>query len=1352
MDDDQEAPPPLSDKETKDLVGKIQSVLTPDLLKPKYRKMSEGEHPTFGHCGSATQAAYYMLGGEESGYVPQVANLGDGTTHWWLRHRDTGHVIDPTKEQFTSKGKKPPYDRGRGCGFPNPNPDVPSKRGQEIINRIRGRAARASGGSVDESDIASPPPAEETGIDAYHGSPHEFEQFDSSKIGTGEGAQAYGHGLYFAEHEPIAKGYRDRLSQSDVQIGKYFYDPAALMHYLENPKSLDDEIRKNYDILERNIKLFERNNRDFGEAAKAIDLIEIDKLEQLKKIDLSKINIPKGHMYEVRINAHPDHFLDWDKPLSEHKPEVQKALSGLDPYVTSSGEKIWKELSKPAFASTPTNTPKEAADWLRKQGIVGIKYLDAGSRREGKGTHNYVVFDDKLINIKRRYEMGGAVPMASGGETGDTQNMPQGISPEQQSLLDQLSRAIDESVARYSDGHAGNSASPARGYQEPTMPGEPSLTRQQEQDYNINRLQDALNRVPAAAHGGAMGYAEGGDVENNPAVQKALSLTSGVNTPALHSTFGLENRPSAIVSPRPGKGGGPPITHRPENFDPSLVTDQEPWTYSTPDIIGASKPPPVQHPVFNEPRMKNITRHTAKIFNNKNFAKIVKEITGLEGVTATPTVGTWQKEMEPSFIIHHPEMTSDHAKALAHLLGFGFQQDAAVHTWHNDSTEDGIPALLIGNGNKLTNKDIDRIAKLANHHGIDFTVTADGKAAKFLHFGDEKSYHDFADKVGNIADSTGMSEKYHAKTQGDLIYAKDYLNGIFGKGGGSEGVQASPERSPDLFRRIVDHILAPYSKAVASEGYRLSPERLQEAYGLTDDEAEYVRKAMRPSGRADRTTIPLMTGKEKLDIRPTGSRGQPTVEDALYALQNRAAAKGQIDPGDYSKQAMNKIASDIAEEVKYHMDSSNAGNQKSAIGWYDSALKAAMGKYTDIFPQLLKNQDDKMLFHAILGITSQGNDVYSNSINAARVFSLMKNQGMSLPNAVKKLSGTFGAQTNAIEQNLLKLHHLLNTNGFNAMRSFFNNKTTVSQLNSFLRKNPQFFGPSGNPLEAQGKGDQIVSGWSVFGPKIGSFINNLHGDYSTLTADLWFSRTWNRLLGHNFVHTPITEAKQYRDLRDAMTAEHAYHNGLPAEQAPYTKNGKIDTSRNWLHGSDLKDMNHDEFKNLINDPEAVLNFAKDVADKYADSGYKDKSDVRRRAKNWIENREKPVEAPRGDEERAFQQNTAELAQKLIKKRYGVDISIADIQAALWFHEKELFDKLGVSSKKTKPADYVDAADQTIELMKNGQLFQAQSKKRKAEKASGGSVVDQALRLVSKYKAHPDSALSMSKHLIQRGRP
>ena len=51
-------------------------------------------------------------------------------------------------------------------------------------------------------------------IRASHGSPHAFTKFLMSKLGTGEGAQAYGHGLYFGEgfDSPVAKQYRDVLS------------------------------------------------------------------------------------------------------------------------------------------------------------------------------------------------------------------------------------------------------------------------------------------------------------------------------------------------------------------------------------------------------------------------------------------------------------------------------------------------------------------------------------------------------------------------------------------------------------------------------------------------------------------------------------------------------------------------------------------------------------------------------------------------------------------------------------------------------------------------------------------------------------------------------------------------------------------------------------------------------------------------------------------------------------------------------------------------------------------------------------------------------------------------------------
>ena len=47
----------------------------------------------------------------------------------------------------------------------------------------------------------------QTGAVVYHGSPHKFDKFDSGKIGTGEGAQAYGHGLYLADAPGVAKEY-----------------------------------------------------------------------------------------------------------------------------------------------------------------------------------------------------------------------------------------------------------------------------------------------------------------------------------------------------------------------------------------------------------------------------------------------------------------------------------------------------------------------------------------------------------------------------------------------------------------------------------------------------------------------------------------------------------------------------------------------------------------------------------------------------------------------------------------------------------------------------------------------------------------------------------------------------------------------------------------------------------------------------------------------------------------------------------------------------------------------------------------------------------------------------------------
>lgn len=107
--------------------------LTPDLLKPKYRRKAAGKHKTFGHCYAASEAVWHMLGGKESGYTPCVLRLGPRDTHWYLRNKRTLRHLDPTARQFARPVR---HKDGKCKGFLTRRP---SKRAQIIINRARAR-------------------------------------------------------------------------------------------------------------------------------------------------------------------------------------------------------------------------------------------------------------------------------------------------------------------------------------------------------------------------------------------------------------------------------------------------------------------------------------------------------------------------------------------------------------------------------------------------------------------------------------------------------------------------------------------------------------------------------------------------------------------------------------------------------------------------------------------------------------------------------------------------------------------------------------------------------------------------------------------------------------------------------------------------------------------------------------------------------------------------------------------------------------------------------------------------------------------------------------------------------------
>jgi GNAT superfamily N-acetyltransferase len=291
-------------------------------------------------------------------------------------------------------------------------------------------------------------------VQAYHGTPHKFDTFSLDHIGSGEGAQAYGWGLYFAGKKAVAEYYREKLAGASRGF--------AALTKEENAALTEEDLSL---IAKDGAKAVEDYLRDREEAAKsyaedlqsAIDWDEgperwrtlikdnAKAIAALKKLrDSGNYAVSKpGHLYHVEI---PDSetFLHWDDPVSEQPADVRRAINTIDSdmirawqksgawdHVT--GESLYNQLQREA------GTPSRASAQLRALGVNGIKYADGTSRgvrilpaeqstskkwvvgpRMGAKSeqryfdnekdarayynsvvhHNYVVFDDNKVVVK----------------------------------------------------------------------------------------------------------------------------------------------------------------------------------------------------------------------------------------------------------------------------------------------------------------------------------------------------------------------------------------------------------------------------------------------------------------------------------------------------------------------------------------------------------------------------------------------------------------------------------------------------------------------------------------------------------------------------------------------------------------------------------------------------------------------------------------------------------------------------------------------------------------------------------------------------------------------------------------
>lgn len=264
-----------------------------------------------------------------------------------------GLALPDRDGHITYSAFEPNQYRSVDADFNPANADSPN-----LLASLSGAAPYLAGGAVAAGALA--PEEAEAGIitkggkrliEAWHGSPHSFDKFDISKIGTGEGAQAYGHGLYFADAKDTALDYRNKLSDyrtrlDGVEVNPLQAEPDFLMRQFADIPEADAEalssiIQDVYvDPRKRGITGARQDAEEIRSYYQdALNTVRPDQrqtalrkiAEQDEKIRVlteyeGRISDAQGGLYRTHIDVEPDTLLDWDKPLSEQSEAVKSAL------------------------------------------------------------------------------------------------------------------------------------------------------------------------------------------------------------------------------------------------------------------------------------------------------------------------------------------------------------------------------------------------------------------------------------------------------------------------------------------------------------------------------------------------------------------------------------------------------------------------------------------------------------------------------------------------------------------------------------------------------------------------------------------------------------------------------------------------------------------------------------------------------------------------------------------------------------------------------------------------------------------------------------------------------------------
>ena len=462
------------------------------------------------------------------------------------------------------------------------------------------------------------------------------------------------------------------------------------------------------------------------------------------------------------------------------------------------------------------------------------------------------------------------------------------------------------------------------------------------------------------------------------------------------------------------------------------------------------------------------------------------------------------------------------------------------------------------------------------------------------------------------------------------------------------------------------------------EGAIVEPETPQDIRDLLEGAGLRVVEAFGKKSEALQEFFPrvlfqstgLRAGTEDLTAYGIEPDKRYKVRDIALALEARQRDKfGTVERNDKSEAASDKLSNWMADEVEFEYQNNP---EESGVGWYSEKYQAALDKLGQFFPEFVSEADfnsdnlpgitvlentknSRDFFTALLAITSDGQRVADNFRIAQEIYSEFRETG-KLP-----VSDTKGARRVAsVVQNIENLQTSLDKYGPAKMHERLLRQLTVGEMNAELR--------------AEGKA--VIGGYTVdmvmpysaliFGSKLGAFYANLMGASGYLTMDLWYTRTFNRYRGNML--------PSVSGLNNALD-KNGKPMGLARFKSLYAKDKKI--NKPW------QEITDDQALTYLGEYQAIAKA----------KGFKNTTAIEKAANTLHKAAFTALqEQPYNASDRKFMVTAVQKAQDKLRER-GIDATIADIQAILWYYEKRLYGEL--TGAKPSDISYAEAVESLI---------------------------------------------------------